>query len=51
MAWFFVVYDVGSDFGESGVLENVGIAAGVVLIAQPIPELQTTSGLVSVMSI
>jgi len=43
--------DVGSDFGESGVVENVGVAVEIASIAQPIPDIQTTSGLLSVMSI
>ena len=43
--------DVASDIGELGVVENVGIAVGIASIALPVPELQTTSGLVSAMSI
>ena len=43
--------DVASDFGELGVVENVGVAVGIASIALPVPELQTTSGLVSAMSI
>jgi len=43
--------EVASDFSELGVVENVGVGGGIASIAQPVPELQTTSGLVSTMSI
>ena len=43
--------DVANDSGELVVVENVGVAVGIVSIALPVLELQTTSGLVSVMSI
>jgi hypothetical protein len=43
--------DVRSDFGELSVVENVGVAVGIASIALPVPDLQTTSGLVFAMSI
>jgi len=33
------------------VVENVGVDVGIASIALPVPKLQTTSGLVSAMSI
>jgi len=33
------------------VVDNVGVAVGIASIALPVPELQTTSGFVSAMSI
>jgi hypothetical protein len=42
--------DVDSDFGELGVVENVGVAVGIAPIALPVPEMQSTSGFVSAMS-
>ena len=43
--------DVASDFGELAVAENVGVAVGISPIAHPVSEMQSTSGLVSAMSI
>ena len=43
--------DVASDFDLLGVVDNVGVAVGIALIALPVPELQTTSGFVSATSI
>ena len=43
--------DVASELDEFGVVENVVVAVGTASIALPVPELQTTSGLVSAMSI
>ena len=43
--------NVASDFGELGMVENVGVAVGTASIALPVPELQTTSGLESAMLI
>ena len=43
--------DVASEFGVLGVVENVGVAVGIASIALPVPDSQTTSGLVSAMSI
>jgi len=40
--------DVASDFGELGVVENVGVVVGIASIALPVPESQTTSSLVGV---
>jgi len=41
--------DVASDFGELGVVENVGVAVGIFSIAHPVSEMQSTSGFVSAM--
>ena len=43
--------DVASDFGELGVVENVGVAVGIASIALPVSEMQSTSGLESAMMI
>ena len=43
--------DDASDFDGLGVIENVGVEVGNSSIALPVPEMQTTSGLVSGMSI
>ena len=40
-----------SNLGELGVVEYVGVAVGISSIVHSVPELQTTSGLVSAMSI
>ena len=40
-----------SNLGELEVAEYVGVAVGIASIALPFPELQTTSGFVSAMSI
>ena len=40
---------VKSKTGELGVVENVGIAVGILLIAHPVSDMQSTSGFVSVM--
>jgi hypothetical protein len=43
--------DVASDFGELGVVKNVGVAVGIASIALPVSEMQSTSGLESAMLI
>jgi hypothetical protein len=39
--------DVANDFGELGVVENVGVAVEISSIAHPVSEMQSTSGFVS----
>ena len=41
--------DVASDFRELSVVENVGVAVGISLIAHSVLEIQSTSGFVSAM--
>jgi hypothetical protein len=46
--WFRELLDVVAiDFGELGVVENVGVAVGITSIALPVSKMQSTSGFVS----
>ena len=39
--------DVGSGSAESAVVGNVGVAVGILLISHSVPEIHSTSGLMS----
>jgi hypothetical protein len=41
--------DVANGLDESGVVENVGVAIGISLVAHSVLKIQSTSGLVSAM--
>ena len=39
--------DVTSATIESGMVENVGVAVGISLLSYPVPEIQSTSGILT----